>query len=225
MRKFVNVVRYFEKPMENYKRTIETYDSVAINYEEKFMDMDLYDDTYDYFCSLLKNESKVLDIGCGPGNISKYLIKIRPDLKITGIDLSLNMINRAKINVPTGEFIVKDALKIDELIGLFHGIVVGFCFPYLNREDCGRLIKQISKKLEPKGLLYISTMEDDYEKSGYETTSFSDGKEVFVYYHQEDILKTELEHNGFEILKLDRKDYPESDGTFLTDMIIIAQKK
>lgn len=53
--------------MENYKRTIETYDSVAINYEEKFMDMDLYDDTYDYFCSLLKNESKVLDIGCGPG--------------------------------------------------------------------------------------------------------------------------------------------------------------
>jgi predicted TPR repeat methyltransferase len=211
--------------MQNYLKTIETYDSVAMNYENKFIDMDLYNDTYDLFCSLLAKESKVLDVGCGPGNISKYFLKIRPDLKITGIDLSPNMIQRAKINNPTAKFIVKDALQINQLEETYHGIVLGFCFPYLSKEDCGNLIRQASEKLEPNGLLYISTMEDDYEKSGYETTSFSDGKEVFVYYHQEDTLRKELECNGFEILKLERKNYPESDGTFLTDMIFIANKK
>ena len=210
---------------ENYIKTIETYDAVAVNYENKFMSMDLYDDTYDYFCSLLTKESKVLDVGCGPGNISKYFLKIRPDLKITGIDLSLNMIERAKINNPTAKFIVKDALKINQLVETYHGIVIGFCFPYLSKEDCGNLIKQASQKLEPNGLLYISTMEDDYKKSGYEATSFSDGKEVFVYYHQEAYLRIQLEQNGFEVVKLERKDYPEPDGTFLTDLIFVASKK
>lgn len=211
--------------MENYIKTIETYDSVVMNYENKFMDMDLYDDKYDLFCSLLTKESKVLDVGCGPGNIAKYFLKIRPDLKITGIDLSPNMIERARINNPTAEFIVKDAMEINQLDETYQGIVVGFCFPYLSKEDCGDLIKQASEKLEVNGLLYISTMEDDYEKSGYETTSFSDGKEVFVYYHQEEHLCSELERNGFVVLKLERKDYPEPDGTFLTDMIFIAKKK
>lgn len=135
------------------------------------------------------------------------------------------MVERAKLNVPNANFIVKDALKIDELTNTFDGVVIGFCMPYLNREDCSKLIRSSSEKLNRNGIIYISTMEDDYGKSGYETTSFSDGKEVYVYYHQEDHIKTELINNGFKILKIDRKDYPEPDGTFLTDMIFIARKK
>lgn len=211
--------------MENYNKTIKTYNEVALNYENKFMEMDLYNDTYDLFCSLLNANSEVLDIGCGPGNITKYFLKIRKDLKITGIDLAPNMIERAKLNVPNAHFILKDALKIDELTNTFDGVVIGFCMPYLNREDCSKLIRSSSEKLNRNAIIYISTMEDDYGKSGYETTSFSDGKEVYVYYHQEDHIKTELINNGFEILKIDRKDYPEPDGTFLTDMIFIARKK
>ncbi|MDP9956193.1 2-polyprenyl-3-methyl-5-hydroxy-6-metoxy-1,4-benzoquinol methylase [Epilithonimonas hungarica] len=211
--------------MENYNKTIQTYNEVALNYENKFMEMDLYNDTCDFFCSLLNANSEVLDIGCGPGNISKYFLNIRKDLKITGIDLAPNMIERAKLNVPNANFIVKDALKIDELTHTFDGVVIGFCMPYLNREDSSKLIRLSSQKLNLNGIIYISTMEDDYGKSGYETTSFSDGREVYVYYHQEDHIKTELINNGFEILKIERKDYPEPDGTFLTDMIFIARKK
>ena len=211
--------------MENYSKTIETYNEVALNYENKFMEMDLYDDTYDFFCNLLSQNGKVLDIGCGPGNITRYFLNIRKDLKITGIDLAPKMIERAKLNVPNATFIVKDALKIDELTSTFDAVVIGFCMPYLTKEDSAKLIRLSSEKLTPNGIIYISTMEDDYSKSGYETTSFSDGKEVYVYYHQEDHIKTELLNNGFEIVKTDRKEYPEPDGTFLTDMIFIARKK
>ncbi|TAH24384.1 MAG: class I SAM-dependent methyltransferase [Cytophagales bacterium] len=211
--------------MENYTKTIETYNEVVLNYENKFMEMDLHNDTYQLFCSLLNLNAKLLDVGCGPGNITKYFLKIREDLTITGIDLAPNMIKRAKYNVPNANFMVKDALKINELEDTFDGIVIGFCMPYLNKEDSLNLIKLSSTKLHSKGLIYISTMEDDYAKSGYETTSFSDGKQVYVYYHQEDSLKTELINNGFEVLKIIRKDYPEPEGTFLTDLVIIAQKK
>lgn len=211
--------------MENYIKTIETYNEVVINYENKFMEMDLYNDTYDFFCSLLNRNAKVLDVGCGPGNITKYFLNLRNDLEITGIDLAPNMVERAKINIPNANFIVKDALKINELEDLFDGIVIGFCMPYLSKEDCSILIIQSAEKLHSGGLIYISTMEDDYNKSGYETTSFSNEKEVYVYYHQEQYLKSELNNNGFEIIKTYKKDYPEPDGSFLTDLIIIATKK
>ncbi|MCB9203310.1 MAG: class I SAM-dependent methyltransferase [Flavobacteriales bacterium] len=211
--------------MNNYEKTIETYNSVALNYENKFMQMDLYNDTYDFICDKMEKNSKILDVGCGPGNISKYLFEKRNDLKILGIDLAPNMIERAKINVAESEFIIYDALEIDKLNQKFDAIIIGFCMPYLSKEDCKTLINKTSKILNPNGLIYISTMEDDYNKSGFETTSFSDGKEVYVYYHQENLLKEELEKNDFNLIKTYKKDYPEPDGTFLTDIILIAEKE
>lgn len=68
-------------------------------------------------------------------------------------------------------------------------------------------------------------MEDDYTRSGYETTSFSGTNRVYVYYHQENFITGCLEESGFKIVDLQKKRYPEQDGSFLTDMIFIAQKK
>jgi len=50
-------------------------------------------DTYDFICnSIDKPNAKLLEIGCGPGNITKYLIAKRPDFDIFGIDIAPNMI-------------------------------------------------------------------------------------------------------------------------------------
>lgn len=96
--------------------------------------------------------------------------------------------------------------------------------PYLSKNECAKLIAD-SKDLLHKGeILYFSTMEDDYNKSGFETTSFTGQDRVYIYYHQEDYLKDCLNQNGFEVMELVRKDYPEPDGTFLTDLIMIAKK-
>lgn len=83
--------------MDKYLETFETWNNVAKLYENKFMDLDLYNDTYEKFCEiLLKKNSKILEIGCGPGNITKYLLAKRPDFDILGTDISPNMIELAK---------------------------------------------------------------------------------------------------------------------------------
>jgi len=70
---------------------------VASSYEDKFMDFDLYNDTYDFFTEqITTNNPKILEIGCGPGNITKYVLGKRPDLKLTAIDIAPNMIKLAK---------------------------------------------------------------------------------------------------------------------------------
>lgn len=210
---------------DRIKETIETYNVSAKAYQDKFMEMNLYDDTYDTFCHLIhKSGASILEIGTGPGNVIKYILGKCPDFKVFGIDLSPNMIELAKQNNPQAEFSVMDCRDIRMLDAKFDGILCAFCLPYLSKEESIKLISDASLLLEPDGVLYISTMEGDYNKSGYETTSFSGGNRVFVYYHQADLIATCLMELGFEILDLRRKQYPEPDGSFLTDMIFIARK-
>ena len=78
------------------------------------MNLDIYNDTYDLFCDKIeKINPQVLEIGCGPGNITRYILSKRPDLKIYGIDIAPNMIKLAKENNPTAntKYIVNRALR------------------------------------------------------------------------------------------------------------------
>ena len=101
--------------MNPQEETIETWNHIAKLYQEKFMDLALYNDSYDYFCRALdKPQAKILEIGCGPGNITKYLLFKRPDFEILGIDVAPNMISLAQQNIPAAHFEVMDA----RLIGL-----------------------------------------------------------------------------------------------------------
>lgn len=212
--------------MDKYTITIETYNKAAKQFQDKFMDMNLYDDLYDKFCNLIdKRNADIFEIACGPGNITKYLLTKRPDFRIMGIDLSPGMIELAKVNNPTGEFIVMDCRDIYKIDKKYDAIMCGFCLPYLTREEAAKLIGDASGLLNPDGLIYISTMEGDYNKSGLEKPGFSDQGEIYVHYHQEDYLRNALNNSGFRIIDLHRQDYPEQDGRLTTDMIIIAQKR
>lgn len=211
--------------MDSYKLTFQTWDKLASKYQDKFMDLDLYNDTYDRFCQLVhKPGSKIFEIGCGPGNIAKYLLHKRPDFDLLAIDTAPNMIALARQNNPSAHFEVMDCRQIDSLTTQFDGIVCGFCMPYLSREDCAKLIKDCASLLNPGGILYFSAIEDEYGKSGFETSS--DGQHsMFVYYHEEAYLRESLTENNFELTDLVRKVYPKSDETSSTHLIVIARKK
>lgn len=61
--------------MDPYKETFETWNKVASLYQEKFMELKLYNDTYDLICNVvIKNKATILEIGCGSGNITRYLL-------------------------------------------------------------------------------------------------------------------------------------------------------
>jgi len=212
--------------LANRKRiTIETYNNAAKNYQERFMEMDLYHDTFDTFCELIKNQNpKVFEIACGPGNVTKYLLSKRPDFKIIGIDLAPNMVELAKISNPNVDFQVMDCRDINTLENSFDAIVCAFCMPYLSKEECAKLIADASKLLNANGLFYFSTMEGNYRNSGFETTSFSGQNKVYIYYHQADYLSVCLKRNGFQILDLLRKDCIEPDGRVFNDMIFLVRK-
>lgn len=209
--------------MDRYKTTFQTYDKVTEVYQDKFMDMDLYNDTYDVFCQLIeKTNPAIFEIGCGPGNITRYLSRQRPDFRLEAVDVAPNMIRLAKANNPTASFQVMDCREIDLLNQQFDGIICGFCMPYLSKEECSELIKNCAQLLPVGGIFYFSVIEDDYSKSGYE--SGSTGDQVYVYYHEAPFLLDALEANHFEQKAVFRKAYSRADGTISTHLIVIAEK-
>lgn len=209
--------------MDKTKIAVDVFNKYANEYQNKFMDFDLYNESFDLFCDhIVKANANILELACGPGNITQYLLKKRPDFKILGIDLSLNMITLAKINNPEAEFQLMDCRDIGTIHKKQDAIMCGFCLPYLSKEESIQLISDASKLLEYNGIFYLSTMEDDYSKSGFKKGS--SGEEIFMHYHQADYLTQALEENDFKMINLQRKDYTEHDGSKTIDLLIIAEK-
>lgn len=195
----------------------------ALNYQEKFMDVSLYEDGFNILCEKLEIGARVLDLACGPGNISSHLLHKRPDLKITGVDLAPEMIELARNNNPTAEFVVMDGREIHNLNATFDAIICGFLLPYLSKSETSLLISQTAEKLSTKGMLYLSTMEDDYSKSGLKKGSSDD--EIYMYYYKEDYLTRVLQEANLKILTIERKSYIDHNNHDTTDLILIAQKQ
>jgi ubiquinone/menaquinone biosynthesis C-methylase UbiE len=209
--------------MDKYLETFETWNKVAKLYEDKFMDLDLYNDTYDKFCELLsKKNSTILEIGCGPGNITKYLLDKRPDFQILGTDISTNMIELAKINCPNAKFEVIDSRKIENIKNKFDAIVCGFCLPYLSELDIKKFIIDCKNLLNENGILYLSFVEGEKDKSGY--IKGSSGDRTYFYYHNLESLTNLLNLNNFEKQNLIQKRYEKNDKTEEIHTIIIAEK-
>lgn len=217
------VIQILTHKMDKTENAVNIFNKMAQVYQDKFMNVDLYADTLDLFCNSIKTtNAQVLELACGPGNISNYLLNKRPDLKLLGTDLAPNMIELAKSNNPTAQFELMDCRAIAKINKTYDAIMCGFCLPYLSKEEAIQLISDAAKLLKPKGLLYISTMEDDYSKSAYKKGS--GGDEIFMHYHQGDYLTKTMQDNDLTILKIKRQEYPTQDGTQTIDLIIIAEK-
>ncbi|WP_207492377.1 class I SAM-dependent methyltransferase [Aridibaculum aurantiacum] len=210
--------------MDNYHETFETWNKVAKLYQDKFMDLDLYDETYDAFCEEVGIEhASILDVGCGPGNITKYLLNKRPGFTIQGIDISPNMVELAKANNPSASFTVMDCRDIGKNETQFGGIICGFCLPYLSATDAAKLLNDCSCLLKDGGVLYISFVEGDYAMSGFQIGSTGD--RTYFYFHSISRLSEEITINNFEIVRSFDKTFKRSDASEEVHTILICRKK
>ena len=201
----------------------DAFDKSAKIYQDKFMDVSLFAGTFNIFCdNIAINNAAILDIACGPGNISRYLLDRKPDYDVLGIDLSPNMLRLAQNNNPGAKFQLMDCREISNIEKRFEGVMCGFCLPYLTPKEASELIANVSSLLKPNGVFYLSTMEEDENtKSRFQISS--SGDRVYVNYHREDDLTRAFRENNFEVINLTRFSSPDKDGSIITDLVIIGK--
>lgn len=217
--------------MDGKEETFQTWNKIADLYESKFMDLDIYDKTYDYFLHILnKKSSKILDVGCGPGNISKYLLTKRDDIHLLGVDVSENMIELARRNtlqfnstMQRVEFKRLDCRDISEIESKFDAIVTGFCIPYLSSKEVNDLIYDCTKLMNNNGCMYISFVEGNPENSGFKTGS--SGDRMYFYFHQLMDIQNILIQHEFKIVEIIDVQYPRSINETEIHTVMIATSK
>lgn len=209
--------------MDKYQETFNTWNNIAALYQEKFMGLSLYNDSYRFLCTaIVKPGAKLLDIGCGPGNITQFLLSQRPDFDILGIDIAPNMIELARQNNPGARFEVMDSRHISQLNSKFDGIVVGFCLPYLSPDESKALIQNAYDLLNENGILYLSFVEGDPENAEFKVGS---GGRVYFYYHRTATIQSQLLQAGFALSTSFTVPYKTAETTFDTHVILTATKK
>lgn len=205
--------------MDYYKETAQTWNKLANIYQEKFMDLDLYNETYDFFCdNIVQENANILEMGCGPGNITRYLLSKRPDFRIFATDVAPNMIELARRNCPEAKFAVMDARDISQLSEKYDGIVCGFCLPFLTPVDVEKLVTDCAQLLNENGVIYISFMDDNPEKSDFKTGSTGD--KVFFHFHLLETLQSLIQKSDFAESKVFRVEYPRPEGIDIHTILI-----
>jgi trans-aconitate methyltransferase len=186
--------------MENFDLSVQRFDELADEYAQRFMDLESYSDSIDAFCQLIQTDQpRILELGCGPGNVTKELKDRFPKAQITALDLAPKMIEIARKQVPDADFRIMDVRDVSSLAGKFDAVMCSFCLPFLSKEDARKLIADCAGKLLPGGSIYISTMEGNETDAGFETTSFSPGAEIYFNYHAQQDLELALTTSGFKI--------------------------
>jgi cyclopropane fatty-acyl-phospholipid synthase-like methyltransferase len=210
--------------MDNYAETVDTWNKVASLYREKFMDLDIYNSSYDLFCNSIRiTNSQILEIGCGPGNITRYLMARRPDLTILATDVSRNMIALAREALPLVDFRELDCREISVLKTIYDGIVCGFCMPYLSEKDVETLIRDCYTLLSTGGVIYLSFVEGEPSQSGYQVSS--SGSRIYFYCHQSALMNQLLTKTGFDMLQELEVNYNRTETDSEKHTIWLAVKR
>jgi ubiquinone/menaquinone biosynthesis C-methylase UbiE len=209
--------------MDTCQISVNTFDRFAERYAQKYLALDTYDDYYRQFCLHVSRQgATVLDVACGPGNVSAYLARERPDLQVLGIDLAPSMVRLAQTHVPSASFLVHDCRHLADLDRVFDGIAYAFGLNYLNKEDAEQFFESLSKVLAPNGVLYLSTMSGPTEHSGLETSS--SGDQIYVYYRPKQEIEQLVQRAGLELVFLDEIDSPANASKPTIDVVLVARR-
>lgn len=204
-----NIEQYGEKMPEEAFEMQKQYSGLAEKYAEEKYESNPQQEDLNEFSQYLKPSMKVLDLGCGAGQDSKFLHEIGID--VIGLDISEEMIEQAKKRNPDIEFIVGDFLDIKFADDEFDAVWCSTVFHHIPSKWNNRFIEKIKKILKPNGILYISAgiSEKSKEKWVNADWELKSGKVKTKMYNKAMTIERMwvlLERWGFEIIKQRKND-------------------
>jgi SAM-dependent methyltransferase len=138
--------------------TQTSYDRVAAQYAEKFKD-EMDDKPFDRDCldrlaREVGNLGPICDLGCGPGQIARYLH--RKGAQTLGVDLSLGMISEARRLNPDIPFHEGDMLSLPDAEASWGGIAAFYCIIHIPREQVVDALCEMKRALKSGGILLLT---------------------------------------------------------------------
>ncbi len=197
---------------------VDTYNKIAQEYDKEIGN-DYSDTPYiDKFLNYLDGK-KVLDIGCGVGNLTKYIMD--KGFNVEGIDLSKEMLNIAKQKYSDIKFYEMNMKEIT-LRKKYDGIMLAYSLFHLTKKEVIEVLPKYYDLLNSNGKILLILQYGQGERIVNEP--LKEGLKIFINYYSQDEIIEILKHNRFKILYTDLKK-SESEFELGNDkLVVICQK-
>lgn len=136
----------------------ENLQAVYDNISQQFSDTRAYPwSELEVFLPQLKDDAKILDLGCGNGRLIKVLDQVGRNYDYLGVDFSANLLEQAKQKFPKYNFQLADMSQLDFPECSFDAICLIASFHHLpNKKERLELLKKIHHWLKPGGVLFMT---------------------------------------------------------------------
>ena len=122
-----------------------------------------------------KKKGTILDVACGKGATTRYLLKYYNPRDVTGINISEKQLDRCRVNAPGCNFFLMNATELAFPDESFDNIVcVEAAFHFNTRE---KFLHAASHMLKPGGRLVLSDILRRYRKGASPARSCSELRE------------------------------------------------
>lgn len=143
--------QYFADLQTGYTKVAEEY--VQRIYDE-LKDKPLDRQLLDQFARRVKGLGPVCDLGCGPGQVARYLRD--RGLDVCGIDLSPGMVEQARQLNPDIEFRQGNMLALDTPDESWGGIAAFYSIIHIPRPQVVEALQELERVLKPGGWLLLA---------------------------------------------------------------------
>lgn len=179
----------------------EGYNKIAHKYTDTRTDCNLPE--LKYLISLLPENAKILDVGCGSGiPVTRFFVE--NGCSVTGVDISEEMLELAKQNVPKAEFFQYDMNDLDFPENSFNCITAVYSLFHVPKEKHQTILEIFFQMLKPNGILFFCV-----GSKGGDWTDECLGSEMFWSNYPPEKTLSLVKEAGFKILfdeVLDRGD-------------------
>ncbi len=135
-----------------------SYDRVAEEYVRRIFDelqhKPLDRRLLDRFADSVRDLGTACDIGCGPGQVARYLHE--RGARVCGVDLSAEMVGHARRLNPGIEFHQASMLKLPVADGTWAGLAAFYSIIHVPRVDVVAALRELRRTVQPGGLLLLA---------------------------------------------------------------------
>ena len=199
--------------MPKQQNIIDCYNITSANYAEKFID-ELSHKHLDRilltaFAAENYNQGKLIDLGCGPGQTTKYLSDCGVK-DLIGVDISSSMVTVAKKYNPTLNFETADILSLQYPDNFFGSAIAFYSIVHFDYSQIKIAVKEVRRVLKDNGQFLFSFHIGD---SKIHLDNFLDHPvNIDFYFFEISRITDLLTETGFEIIDtIERAPYAETE--------------
>jgi len=139
-------------------RLRDSYDRLARPYADNLFDelshKPLDRALLDAFAEEMRGQGPVVDVGCGPGQVARYLHE--RGVSVSGLDLSPGMVALAARLTPEVSFREGSILALADPDGAWAGCVAFYAIVHFDTAELRQAMRELARVLRPAGLLLLA---------------------------------------------------------------------